>query len=217
MRSKSFMLAVSTFVAALSTTAVHAAHKTKDQFVASELALATVQGFPTVDVTVDTRKKTLYIANTHWWNPEGGSNNVKLPHNGRAYLSESPTVSPESYFTPQLLGGYMEYDVDMSQVTCGCVAALYTVLMPGKQSNGDYAPSGDNMYYCDANQVGGVFCPEFDIMEANQWAFHTTAHACDAPNANGHYSNCDRGGSCTAELHNDSDYGPGNQYKINTL
>ena len=176
-----------------------------------------MQGFPTVDVTVDTRKKTLYIANTPWWQAEGGSNNVKLPHNGRAYLSETPTLSPESYFKPKLLGGYMEYDVDMSQVTCGCVAALYTVLMPGKQWNGDYNKGEHNMYYCDANQVGGTFCPEFDIMEANQWAFHTTAHACDAPNAGGAYGNCDRGGSCTAEIHNDSDYGPGNQYKINTL
>ena len=45
----------------------------------------------------------------------------------------------------------MEYDVDMSQVTCGCVAALYTVLMPGKQWNGDYANGEHNMYYCDAN------------------------------------------------------------------
>lgn len=75
------------------------------------------------------------------------------------------------------------------------------------------------MYYCDANQVGGVFCPEFDIMEANQYSFHTTAHACDAPNSNGFYGNCDRGGSCTADVHKlgANDYGPGPNYKIDSL
>ena len=113
----------------------------------------------------------------------------------------------------------MEYDMDMSQAECGCVAALYTVLMPGKKENGEYEPSNDQMYYCDANQYDGNFCPEFDIMEANQYSFHSTAHACDTPNENGHYDNCDKIGSCSANVHDlgESEYGPGEGYKINTL
>ena len=56
-------------------------------------------------------------------------------------------------------------------------------------------------------------------MEANQWSWHATAHACDAPNDGGHYNNCDRGCSCKADVHDlDHDaYGPGNNYQINTL
>jgi len=57
-------------------------------------------------------------------------------------------------------------------------------------------------------------------MEANQWAYQTTPHTCDAPNANGFYSQCDRSGHCWQNNKNEldfSDYGPGAGFKINTL
>lgn len=31
------------------------------------------------------------------------------------------------YFLPNLLGGSVEYDVDLSQHECGCIAAFYLV------------------------------------------------------------------------------------------
>lgn len=67
--------------------------------------------------------------------------------------------------------------------------------------------------------VGGHWCPEFDIMEANTYAFQTTPHRCDAPNSKGHYSNCDRGGQCYQKAWHKmaGKYGPGDQYPINTL
>ena len=43
--------------------------------------------------------------------------------------------------------------------------------MPGKDWNGNYVKGGQGDYYCDANQVGGTFCPEFDIMEANKFSW----------------------------------------------
>jgi hypothetical protein len=77
--------------------------------------------------------------------------------------------------------------------------------------------STDPFKYCDANQVGGHWCPEFDIQEANKHVFHATGHECDAP-TDGVYHNCDRGGQCTLDVVYDApnQYGPGSQYTINT-
>mgnify|MGYP003912383011 FL=1 len=60
------------------------------------------------------------------------------------YLSESPTLDKSQYYRPNLLGGAFEYTVDLSDVSCGCVSALYTVLMPAVDNNDDFG-------YCDAN------------------------------------------------------------------
>ena len=74
------------------------------------------------------------------------------------------------------------------------------------------------MYYCDANGIAGTFCPEFDIMEANQYSFLSTAHKCDAPEK-GYYAKCDAPGSNKANVHHqeENSYGPGPENKINTL
>jgi len=60
-------------------------------------------------------------------------------------------------------------------------------------------------------------------MEANQYAYQTTAHACSGAWSNGHYdSNCEHGGLC---IQNSVDnwnhkgknyYGPGGQFNIDT-
>lgn len=57
------------------------------------------------------------------------------------------------------------------------------------------------------------------MMEANKWAFRSVGHKCDAPDANGVYPNCDRGGRCHIDLILDVEpktFGPGRDYKINT-
>lgn len=89
--------------------------------------------------------------------------------------------------------------------------------MPARDENGNPV-KGHGDYYCDANMVGGNWCPEFDIMEANTYAWHSTPHKCDNPNDHGHYYNCDRGGSCFQVAHQklNGQYGPGGQYTINT-
>ena len=53
--------------------------------------------------------------------------------------------------------------------------------MPGIGSDGLPFESSDGMHYCDAAKVGGNYCPEFDIMEANPWAYRAVSHACNAP------------------------------------
>ena len=107
------------------------------------------------------------------------------------YLSTSSTIDPNAYFKPNLLGGSIEFDVDLSNSKCGCLTALYMIVMP------DSANYGDPFQYCDAASVGDHMCPEFDMMEANKYAFRTTAHKCD--NWSG-YSNCDRNGKCTLDV-----------------
>ena len=141
--------------------------------------------------------------------------------NGRAYFSNTQMFDKSQFFAPNLLGGSMEYDVDLSQVGCNCNAALYLIEMPAKNANGSFrAGESDGMYYCDANQIGGAFCPEFDIMEANIFAYRAVNHHCDDP-SNGHYSWCDREGSCAVDIITDfpdtDPYGPGSSYTINTL
>jgi len=129
------------------------------------------------------------------------------------YLSTVNAVDPYKLYKPNLLGGSISFTVDLSKSGCGCVSALYAILMPAEDNY------NDPFKYCDANQVGGHFCPEFDIMEANKYAFRSTGHKCDQPNAAGIYDNCDRGGQCHFDVLEDMsamDFGPGPLYKINT-
>merc|ERR1712151_1279217 len=84
--------------------------------------------------------------------------NLNIPYNNRGYFSHSSSLDPEQFYKPNLLGGSVEYDVDLSQSNCGCISTIYLVSMPGKKEDGSLEPSGDSMFYCDANQVGGNYC-----------------------------------------------------------
>merc|ERR1712012_103499 len=75
-----------------------------------------------VTVTEDGEAKTVYIASP-WWYTGGGGDNVTLPYGGRSYLSVTDYDDPEGFYKPNLLGGSIEYDMDLSQMTCGCIAA----------------------------------------------------------------------------------------------
>ena len=128
-------------------------------------------------------------------------------------MSTVDAIDPTSYFRANLVGGGVKYDVDLSRTGCGCITTLYNVLMPAVDNY------SDPFKYCDANEVGGHWCPEFDIMEANKWAFRAVGHSCDAPNSNGVYQSCDRSGQCSIDVLRDAysnSFGPGSSYKINT-
>lgn len=178
-------------------------------------------GWVAFNITQDGVVSTKYIAVPSWFSGGGGSKLI-IPYGGRGHISNTPSLNHEHFYTPNLLGASVEYDVDLSQMDCGCVAAFYLVGMPGKNSSGNYWNT-DGFYYCDANQVGGNFCPEFDIMEANQYAYQTTAHNCHSQSDQGFYDDCDRGGTCTQNTvllfnrQGHKAYGPSNQHTINTL
>lgn len=170
-------------------------------------------------ITENGVSKTVWVGGPDWMD-EVADNGVNLPEGGRSYFLSSSEYAAENFYRPNLLGGSVSYDIDMSGVSCGCIAAFYLVKMPAKDWNGN-PDNTDGWWYCDAQAVGGEYCPEFDIMEANKYAFQTTAHSCTYAD-NGHYSDCDHGGHCvqnSADIFNhqgQNAYGPGNWYTIDT-
>jgi Glycosyl hydrolase family 7 len=157
--------------------------------------------------------------NGEGFNVSGGT--LTIQYGYRAYLVES--CDDPNNFTPAMyenkinfLGRTFSFTVDLSTVGCGCNAAFYLSELPGRQKNGNYVNSSD--LYCDANDVGGAFCVEEDVMEANNAAYAATPHRCDAPTSKGYYASCDKGG-CGVNSYkiNPNGYGPGPSFLINTM
>jgi hypothetical protein len=145
---------------------------------------------------------------------------LKLSHGVRAYFGSQCVNSfqPTMYSNalPPLLGRTLSFSVDLSQAGCACNAALYLVAMPAYDSSNNPDPTKCGDYYCDANNVCGIYCPEIDIMEANNRAYQATPHKCNAPNGH-YYPSCD-GGGCGRNTYrlNPNAFGPGSSYTINT-
>jgi len=131
--------------------------------IAAQLFESEPNGYSSIQIDEDGQTKTLYVA----MDTTGSyGTTLKVPYNKRAMLLTASELSPSNFYRPNLLGGSVEFDVDLSLANCGCIAAFYLVSAPGKDKNGNYWNT-DGYYYCDGNQVGGNYCPEFDIMEAN--------------------------------------------------
>lgn len=145
---------------------------------------------------------------------------MTMQHDFRAYLVDAcpQSFSAQMYNTRlELLGKRLNYTVDLSTAGCACNAALYLVHMPAYNSSQqpDKTRCGD--FYCDANNVCGLWCPEMDVMEANTAAMQVTPHKCAEPTGSW-YPSCDKGGcgvntykACGATC-----YGPGPRYTIDT-
>jgi hypothetical protein len=109
--------------------------------------------------------------------------NVKLFDQGWSVRAGGAAATKASF---NLLGGYVEYDVDFSQVETGVNANIYTLSPQFKNK------AFDQSSYCDGQQTGANFCVEVDWVETNgdcggATALHTTE---------GHTGGCDASG-CT--------------------
>jgi hypothetical protein len=104
-------------------------------------------GWSALSVNVDGKDQTLYVATN---GEHSSGKTLTLPYNTRGYLSKTPSLDPKGFFAPNLLGGSVEYDVNLSTRNCGCIGTIYLVGMPGKDRNGNYWNT-DGYYYCDAN------------------------------------------------------------------
>jgi len=87
--------------------------------------------------------------------------------------------------------------------------------MPAYNQNQQPDPTKCNDYYCDANNVCGLWCPEMDLFEANRAAIAVTPHKCDSPQGK-YYPHCD-GGGCSQNTKNMGNaFGYGGGFQINT-
>ena len=97
--------------------------------VATPLLVTDANGWNSLKITEDGKSKTVYVTMN---NDASHGSDLIIKHGQRGYLSNSPSLDPTQFYTPHLLGGSVEYDVDLSQSNCGCIAAFYLVRMPGK-------------------------------------------------------------------------------------
>ena len=157
--------------------------------------------FDPIDMTINGEVVSLYATRFSWFDPDVSEDKAEIHGNGRMYFTFMPNntavTDPELLFRVNLLGGSIEYDVDLSNSQCGCNTGIYAVQMPARAKDGSLNNT-DGYWYCGANDVG-AFCPEFDIMEANKYAFRSTIHTCDDPDENGYIKDCERGGVCALD------------------
>ena len=113
-----------------------------------------------------------------------------------------------------LAGKTLSVELDLSDVGCGCNAAIYLVSMPQNRRPGECFD-----FYCDANNVCGNSCTEIDLMEANQVAWVSTVHVADDPDGDGfgygHYVTA-AAHMFAAEDGADCAYGPSGECAIDT-
>ena len=166
-----------------------------------------------VTITLNGQQYTKYVLSSNMSKQfiQVNGSSITFLGGGRAYLgdSNSNNLLPHSFYQLSLLGKRLSFDVDIAEVGCSCNGALYFVSMPGYNAAEQPDPGEQQDYYCDANMVGGTFCPEMDVMEANKFAMASLAHTCQNP-APHYYSSCDRRGCGTNVLNVDkSAFGPG--------
>mmetsp|Transcript_155299 Transcript_155299/g.377218 ORF Transcript_155299/g.377218 Transcript_155299/m.377218 type:complete len:714 (+) Transcript_155299:3-2144(+) len=155
------------------------------------------------------------------FNGNVSGNHLLLKHNSGFSVTETcnDAWEPNHFKIFSLLGKTLSFTVDLSRVGCACNVALYLIRGPPRDWSGNpsVGSCSKSPYYCDANRVCGQWCPEVDVMEANNHVYQATPHRCDEPSNTGHYSNCDRKG-CGQNTQSMGDYvyGPGTQYTINT-
>jgi len=123
---------------------------------------------------------------------------------------EAEPFVPTDYAALNPIGKTLAFTVDLSQVECGCNAAVYLTSMHSVTNPGwCYEPGGPHGgdYYCDANSgiTCGNECAEIDLMEANKHAWHTMQHVGNGDAAGG----VGIGGVGIKWAFGASEYGPG--------
>merc|ERR1719410_377995 len=91
---------------------------------------------------------------------------LAMKHNSGVTLFSafSGSWDAENIAQLKLLGRAMSFTVDLSHVGCACNLAFYLVSMPARGPDGMFSHGDEDLgqppFYCDANKVGGQWCPE---------------------------------------------------------
>ena len=142
-----------------------------------------------------------------------------VPKNNRMYFTTTDSMGPDNWYMPNLLGGSLEYDLDISQTGCSCDFAVYLTRMPWRDEQGTPTPHDDKTYYCDSNGINDkAYCPNFDIHESNPFNFMARAKSCSRPNRFEHYTACNETGQCTRTTYDQyqDQFSPKDDSTINT-
>ena len=104
-------------------------------FIASVMfaALSVAQeedGSKEIIVMLDNKRETVYVHATSWSDIDADKRDLDVLGGSRMTFSWSPTPEPESVFKPDLLGGFVTFDVDLSKIGCNCVANFAGFTMP---------------------------------------------------------------------------------------
>lgn len=188
---------------------------------ASAYAQSGVQCPGPITINLDGGARTYQLAAPAWATGISATGaSLTLSYNDRAYIVPACSAGAWSpgMFSEKLpmLNTVWNFTVSLSGASCGCNAALYAVAMPAVDASGNPAPSNGGDYYCDANQVGGFWCTEVDIVEANGAALASTPHACDAAQPSGFVPGCDKGGCGVNTKDRSGAFGAGPSFAINT-
>jgi hypothetical protein len=149
-------------------------------------------------IKVDGNERMVYARSQEWSNIETSMSDtcVTVPNNNSMMIKRMDYDGADYALKPWVRGGAISYNVDLSNVDCGCVAGVYFVAVD------EWCGEG-------AQQNDYPQCASIDVMQANKAGFNVGAHPC----ANG---TCDAISRCQydlavegIELYGPDAYGPG--------
>jgi|Transcript_23508 hypothetical protein len=130
-------------------------------------AIVSAETFGEIPLTIDGSSESKYAASKEWSGATFNSDGVTIDSNNSLFLKNSKSSSEAATFQPDILGGSIEYKVNVSNIEAGCVAGFYLV-------ETDTSRCSDN-----AQDAGAIpQCRSIDMMQANREGFETKAHPC---------------------------------------
>lgn len=166
-------------------------------------AAANAQEWESFEITQDGLTKGMFSQSKEFSVAYIEGKSMEIMGNNSLSIQEAQQASDSSAYKPNLMGGSIEYDVNLAGVNSGCVAGVYLV----ESDNSRCSPN--------ESQDQKPQCKSIDAMQANKYGFESKAHPC----SNG---TCDAISQCALSMqheaiqssHHDC-YGPGGS-KIDT-
>eukprot|EP00940_MAST-03C_sp_MAST-3C-sp2_P002620 g2620.t1 len=110
---------------------------------------------------------------------DGNSDKIQLNDRGYTIHGAGGVATKASY---DMIGGYIEYDIDFSSVHTGVNANIYSISPSNIDSSVGYTKSD----YCDGADNSSPWCVEVDFIESNgDCGGATTLHTVQGPGSNG--------------------------------